>query len=177
MVTFAGSMPFACVKIGPAWVVNTYVPQGREIDNPMYPYKLAWFGRLRAFFDRHFTARTKLVWVGDLNVAPEAIDIHNAEQQAEHVCYHVDVRKAFADAVAWGFVDVFRKHHPEPGQYTFFDYRTLNAVNRSMGWRIDHILATPCLAKTSTNAWIDLQPRLAAKPSDHTLLAADFEVR
>ena len=38
-----------------------------------------------------------------MDVAPEAMDIHNAEQQKNHVCDHVDVREAFADTVAWGF--------------------------------------------------------------------------
>jgi exodeoxyribonuclease-3 len=161
-------------KVGPIYIVNTYVPQGRELDNPMYPYKLEWFKRLNAYFNRHFTSQTKLVWVGDLNVAPEAMDIHNASEQEDHVCYHVDVRKAFAETVSWGFVDVFRKHHPEPGQYTFFDYRTVNAVQRHMGWRVDHILATPPLARTSTDSYIDLKPRLAAKSSDHTFLVAEF---
>lgn len=163
-------------RVGPLHIVNTYVPQGREIDHAMYAYKLKWFQRLKAYFDRHHTTRRKVVWVGDLNVAPEAIDIHNADQQENHVCYHIDARKAFADTVAWGFQDVFRKHHPEPGQYTFFDYRTIHAVERNMGWRVDHILATPPLARTSTRAWIDLAPRLQPKPSDHTFLAAEFEV-
>jgi exodeoxyribonuclease III len=163
-------------KVGPVHVVNTYVPQGREIDHPMYAYKLEWFRRLRASFDRHYAPRQKVVWVGDLNVAPEAMDIHNAAEQENHVCYHVDVRKAFADTVSWGFADVFRKHHPEPGWYTFFDYRTINAVKRNMGWRVDHILATKALAARSRDAFIDLGPRRADKPSDHTFLVADFDV-
>jgi len=165
-----------CARFGPVVVVNTYVPQGREIDHPMYRYKLDWFRRLKAFFGRRFTPEAKLVWLGDMNVAPQAIDIHNAEAQANHVCHHVDVRRAFADAVAWGFVDVFRKHHPEPGQYTFFDYRTPKAVDRNMGWRVDHILATPPLAKLSEDCWIDLEPRRRPKASDHTFLAADFNL-
>ncbi|MBA4387276.1 MAG: exodeoxyribonuclease III [Verrucomicrobia bacterium] len=166
----------AYARIGSVHVVNTYVPQGREIDNPMYPYKLKWLARLKKYFDRHFTPRDNVVWLGDMNVAPEAIDIHNAEQQADHVCYHVDVRKAFADTVAWGYVDVFRKHHPEPGQYSFFDYRTINAVKRNMGWRVDHIMATKPLATLCTDAFIDLKPRLKEKPSDHTFMAAEFRI-
>jgi len=164
-----------CAKVGPVYVVNTYVPQGREIDNPMYKYKLEWLKRLKGFFGRHFTPKDKLVWVGDMNVAPEAIDIHNASEQEDHVCYHVDVRKAFADTISWGFVDVFRKHHPESGQYTFFDYRTINAVQRKMGWRVDHILATSPLAAKSKDSYIDIKPRMLDKPSDHTFLVADFD--
>jgi exodeoxyribonuclease-3 len=163
-------------RIGPIHVVNTYVPQGRSIDHEMYKYKLQWFKRLKAWFDRHFTTRSKLVWVGDLNIAPTPADVHNPEDQADHVCFHKDVQKAFADTLSWGFVDVFRKHHPEPGQFSFFDYRTVNAAKRGMGWRVDHILATPALAKKCTNAFIDLEPRLQPKPSDHTPVVAEFDV-
>jgi exodeoxyribonuclease III len=166
----------AHVKIGAVHIVNTYVPQGREIDNPMYQYKLQWLARLRKYFDRHLTPRDNVVWLGDMNVAPEAMDIHNAEEQADHVCFHVDVRKAFADTVNWGFVDVFRKHHPEPGQYSYFDYRTINAVKRNMGWRVDHIMATKPLAAKCTDSFIDLKPRLKEKPSDHTFMVAEFKI-
>jgi len=163
-------------KVGPVHVVNTYVPQGREIDHEMYQYKLEWFRRLKSYFDRHFTTRQKLVWLGDMNVAPQEMDVFNPKERRDHVCFHIDARNAFADTVAWGFVDVFRKHHPEPGQFSFFDYRTPNAAKRGMGWRIDHVLATPGLAKECTGAFIDLEPRLAPKPSDHTFVVADFDV-
>ncbi|MDD5483387.1 MAG: exodeoxyribonuclease III [Kiritimatiellae bacterium] len=161
-------------KIGAFYVVNTYVPQGREIENAMYQYKLEWFKRLRNFFGKKFTPRDKIVWVGDLNIAPEAIDIYNAPLQENHVCYHKAVREAFAETKAWGFLDVFRKHHPEPGQYSYYDYRTPNAVARKMGWRVDHILATAPLAARSRNCYIDLKPRLEPRCSDHTIMAAEF---
>ncbi|NLE66856.1 MAG: exodeoxyribonuclease III, partial [Lentisphaerae bacterium] len=82
---------------------------------------------------------------------------------------------AFADTVAWGFTDVFRRHHPEPGHFTFFDYRTPAAVGRGIGWRVDHLLATRPLADKSVSCEIDLAPRMAPKASDHTFLAAEFE--
>lgn len=163
-------------KVGPLYVVNTYVPQGRDIEHAMYQYKLQWFERLRAYFERHYTPGKLLLWTGDLNIAPEAMDIHNADRQANHVCYHIDARRAFATVAAWGFTDVFRKHHPEPGQYTFFDYRQFGALKKNQGWRIDHLMATRPLATKSVRAWIDLQPRQAEKPSDHTVTAAEFDV-
>jgi exodeoxyribonuclease-3 len=163
-------------RFGSVHIVNTYVPQGRELEHEMYQYKLEWFQRLKEYFDRHFSTRKRVLWLGDLNVAPLPMDIHNSEKQAHHVCYHVDVREAFADTVAWGFEDVFRKHHPEPDQYTFFDYRTPNAAKRKMGWRIDHMLATRPLAKLCTDSTIDIEPRLKPKPSDHTFLIAEFKV-
>lgn len=163
-------------KFGSLHVVNTYVPQGRDIEHEMFRYKIKWFKRLKKYFDRHFTPRKKVVWMGDMNVAPLPIDIHNPEQQANHVCYHKGVRDAFENTVRWGFIDVFRKYHPEPGQYTYFDYRTANSVQRKMGWRVDHMLATRPLANNSTASYIDLQPRMMPKPSDHTFLVAEFDV-
>lgn len=163
-------------RIGPVHVVNTYVPQGREIEHEMYRYKLEWFRRLRAWFDRHFKPDSLLLWTGDLNVAPTPDDAHDPNEHLDHVCYHEDVRKVFQAVMEWGFVDVFRKHHPEPGQFTFFDYRVRGAVKRGIGWRVDHMLATSRLAAKSTDCRIDLEPRLAEKPSDHTFLVAEFEV-
>jgi exodeoxyribonuclease-3 len=161
--------------IGGVTIVNTYVPQGRAIDHAMFQYKLAWFRRLRTYFASQFSPTDPVVWLGDINVAAEPIDVHNPEKRARHVCYHADARAAFADLRAWGFVDVFRKHNPGPGHYTFFDYRTLFAAEKGDGWRIDYIFATPPLAERSRRAWIDMAPRLCATCSDHTFLAAEFQ--
>jgi len=68
---------------------------------------------------------------------------------------------------------VFRRHHPEPEQYSYYDYRIPNAVQRKMGWRIDHIWTTTSLAERSSAAWIG-DARLAEKPSDHTFVVAEF---
>jgi exodeoxyribonuclease III len=166
---------FAHAQFGALHIINTYVPQGREIDNPMYAYKKEWFVRLQKWFDTNLTPEMPVVWVGDLNVAPEPDDVHNAERQANHVCFHQQIRDTYRQTVDWGFVDVYRHFHRGKGHYTFFDYRTLHAAQREMGWRIDHILATPPMAKRALDAKIDLAPRLAEKPSDHTFLYADFD--
>jgi exodeoxyribonuclease-3 len=71
--------------------------------------------------------------------------------------------------------DVFRLHHPdEPEQYTFFDYRVRDSVGRKLGWRVDHILATNMLAKSSKSCVIDMQTRLEEKPSDHAVIYAQW---
>lgn len=118
-----------------------------------------------------------LVWCGDLNVAPEAIDVHDPKRLLGHVCFTPEVWEAFDGVKSWGFQDIFRKFHPgEPGHYTFFDYRVPGSVKRGLGWRVDHILATGSLAEKSMNCEIDINPRLADKPSDHTVLIAEFEL-
>ena len=158
-------------------IVNTYVPQGRSPDHPMFRYKLKWLARLRDYFDRHFSPREPLLWCGDFNVAPEEIDVHNPVRLRNHVDFHPEARAALERIREWGFVDVFRKHHPgEPGQYTFWDYRVPRALERNLGWRVDHIWATAPLAGKSVAAWIDREARRAEKPSDHTFLVAEFEL-
>jgi exodeoxyribonuclease-3 len=41
---------------------------------------------------------------------------------------------------------------------------------------VDHILATPPLAARCRDCRIDLKPRFAATPSDHTFLVAEFDL-
>lgn len=161
---------------GDLTIVNTYVPQGREIDHEMFKYKIEWLKRLRAYFDRHFAATEKLLWLGDLNVAIEPIDVYNPEARAKHVCYHADARSALAHCKAWGFDDVFRKFHPEGGNYTFFDYRTIDSLGKGQGWRIDYIMASPKMARAATDCRIDLEPRRQPKASDHTYMVAEFDL-
>jgi exodeoxyribonuclease III len=161
-------------RFGDVNIVNTYVPQGREIDHEMFKYKIEWLKRLRGYFDRHFTQQDKLLWVGDLNVAIQPIDVYNPEARAKHVCYHADAREAFAFCQAWGFQDVFRKYHPEGGHYTFFDYRTIDSLGKGQGWRIDYILASPPMLKMAKDCHIDLEPRRQPKASDHTYMVAEF---
>lgn len=156
-------------------IVNTYVPQGQSPDSPQFQYKLEWLARLRDFFQRHFSPEEPLLWVGDFNVAPEEIDVHDPKGLRLHVDFHPEARAALERVRAWGFVDLFRLHHPgEPGQYTFWDYRVRGAVERRLGWRVDHIWATRPLAEKCTDAWIDVDARLRERPSDHTFLVAEF---
>jgi exodeoxyribonuclease-3 len=158
-------------------VLNTYVPQGRERESPQFTYKLEWFKRLGAFLTDSGSPGKPLIWCGDLNVAPEAIDVHDPKRLLGHVCFNPEVWEAFSEVKSWGLLDIFRKHHPgKPGQYTFFDYRVPSSVERGLGWRIDHILATEPLAVRSLSCTIDLQPRLETKPSDHTVLMAEFDI-
>ncbi len=158
-------------------VVNTYVPQGRDRENPQFAYKLEWFRRFRAWLEKTSAPGKPLIWCGDLNVAPEPIDVHAPERLRGHVCFTPEVWEAFALVKSWGLVDVFRKHHPDQaGQYTFFDYRVSGSVERGLGWRVDHILATKKLADKSVNCMIDMEPRLKERPSDHTVMIAEFNL-
>lgn len=157
-------------------IINTYVPNGFKIDTPKHEYKLQWYGRLRRYFAQHLSPDKPAVWCGDMNVAPEPIDVHSPEKHLRHVCFHESVREAYKETVAWGFTDVFRHLHPDRLQYTFWDYLRPSSVDRNKGWRIDHILATKPLLEKCRVAEVDIEPRRQARASDHTFVWAEFDV-
>lgn len=155
-------------------VVNTYVPQGFRVGTDKYAAKLEWFRRIRRYFEDHLDPMKPVIWTGDMNVAPEPIDVYHPDRRVNDPDFHIDSRKAYAAATSWGFVDVFRKLHPERVQYTYWDYYR-NAFANNWGWRIDHIMATPLLAERCRAADVDLEPRRAPAASDHTVMWAEFD--
>lgn len=156
-------------------IINTYVPQGQRVGSDKYLYKLDWFHRMRQYLDQRFRADQPIVWLGDLNVAPEAIDVYHPERRVNDADFHIDARNAWKTTVAWGFTDVFRTLHPERVQYTYWDYFR-NALHNNWGWRIDHILATAPLSRHCQRAEVDMESRRAAAPSDHAIVWAEFAV-
>ena len=161
------------VEVGGVTIVNSYVPQGYAIDSDKYRYKLDFFRRLREYFETYLDPGRAAVWLGDLNVAPEPIDVYHPEKRVNDPDFHIDARNAFKAAAAWGFTDVFRQLHPDRVQYTYWDYFR-RAFERNWGWRIDHILATPPRVVRRRAADVDVEPRKSKDASDHTILWAEF---
>ncbi len=154
-------------------IVNTYVPQGYQVKSEKYQFKLEWFKRLRQYFDEHLDPKAPAVWLGDLNVAPEPIDVYHPDRRVNDVDFHIDARKAYAHVIEWGLIDVFRRLHPERVQYTYWDYFR-NALENNWGWRIDHIMANAPLADSCLEADVDMAPRQTQNASDHTVVWARF---
>ena len=157
-------------------IINTYIPHGYALHSPKYAYKLEWFQRLKRYFSRNLSVQKPAIWCGDMNVAPGPVDVHHPEKHKKHVCFHEDVKKAYQDTVSWGFVDVFRHHYPRRQQFTFWGYRKPDALEANRGWRIDHMMVTPSLLPHSQTIKVDVNPRKAEQPSDHTILWAEFSV-
>lgn len=156
-------------------IINTYVPNGYKVGTPQHKYKLNWYGRLKRYFAQHLSPDRPAIWCGDMNVAPGPLDVHSPEKHLRHVCFHESVRNAYADAVSWGFTDVFRYLYPDKQQFTFWDYLRPSSLESNKGWRLDHILATQPLAEKCKEVDVDLEPRRALRASDHTFLWANFE--
>ena len=166
----------AFARFGKLFVLNTYIPQGKDIEHPDYAYKLRFIARVRALLERRCTPDDLVVWVGDLNVAPSEIDVANPKNKKNHVCFHEDVKRALASAMEWGLVDIFREHLPNEGEYTFWDYRIKDSLARNIGWRIDHVLGTRSAASLCRSVRVERELRALEKPSDHTAVTAEFDI-
>jgi exodeoxyribonuclease III len=84
-------------------------------------------------------------------------------------------RDAFGALCRWGLTDAYRLHHPEPGRYTWWDYRAGN-FHKNFGMRIDHLLATRPIAARTVWAEIDREARKGKPiPSDHAPLVIDLD--
>jgi exodeoxyribonuclease-3 len=156
-------------------VVCVYVPNGRTLDSPFYQAKLAWLDSLAQWLDETARPDDALVLGGDLNVAPTDIDVWDPRAFAGSTHVSPRERDAIDRLCRWGLIDVYRRHHPEPGRYTWWDYRA-GSFHKNMGMRIDHLLVTRPVAERTVWAEIDREARKGKPlPSDHTPLVIDLD--
>src|SRR5579883_3034356 len=63
--------------IGDIRVLNLYVPNGENVSSEKYQYKLRWLAQLNEFLQAELKTYSKLIVLGDFNIAPEEIDVHD----------------------------------------------------------------------------------------------------
>jgi len=156
-------------------VVSAYAPNGRVAGSPFYRAKLAWFARLARWLEDACEPSAPLILGGDLNVAPEDADVW--DPAACHGGTHVSEpeRQAVGRLRAWGLVDAYRLHRPEPERYSWWDYRA-GMFHRNYGMRIDHLLVTRPVADRTVAAEIDREARKGKPvPSDHAPVVIDLD--
>jgi exodeoxyribonuclease-3 len=155
--------------------VSIYAPNGRTLGSIFYEAKLAWFRQLHKWLAETRSPGEPLVIGGDYNVAPTDADVW--DPAACHGGTHVSApeRQAFDALVTWGLADGYRRLHPEPERYTWWDYRA-GMFHKNFGMRIDHLLLTPPVAARVVWAEIDREARKGKPiPSDHAPLLVDLD--
>jgi exodeoxyribonuclease III len=161
--------------VGGIRFVSLYAPNGRLVGSPFYAGKLAWFERLARWLADNASPNDFIVVGGDLNVAPEDRDVW--DPLAVHGGTHVSgpERAAFGALLEWGLVDAYRAQRPEPGRFSWWDYRAGN-FHKNLGMRIDHLLVSRPLAERVVWAEIDREARKGTPvPSDHAPLLIDLD--
>ncbi|HUP83892.1 MAG TPA: exodeoxyribonuclease III [Candidatus Limnocylindria bacterium] len=161
----AGDIRFVCL----------YAPNGRVVGSPFFAGKLDWYARLLRWLAEDTSSSDQLVIGGDMNIAPASIDVW--DEKAVHGGTHVspEERAAFGALLSWGLTDGYRSIRPEPGRFTWYDYRAGN-FHKNLGMRIDHLLLSAPVVKRLMAAEIDREARKGTPvPSDHAPLFIDLD--
>ena len=168
---------FLAADCGGVRVASVYVPNGRVVGSEFYDAKLAWLDQLDAWLRAANGPGSSLALCGDFNVAPTDRDVW--DPTAVHGATHVSEpeRERIGRLVDWGLTDVLARFHPEPGYFTWWDYRGGN-FHKNLGMRIDHVLASAPLAGRAVAANRDRDARKPSTypgiPSDHAPVVVEF---
>lgn len=154
-------------------VLCLYAPNGEAPGTDKYRYKLRWYAALTHWLAHELQRRPNLAVLGDLNIAPEARDVHNPKRWEGKIHFSEPERAAFREVVNAGVADAFRLFEQPEKQFTWWDYR-LKAFERGWGLRIDHVLLAPQLAAKCRSCTIDVEPRKRERPSDHAPVIAEL---
>ena len=154
---------------------SLYVPNGRELDNPHYPYKLEWLANLATQTRNwmHDNPEQPLALMGDFNIAPLDIDVWDVAAFEGKTHISKPERAAFAAFEEAGLIDALRSRGIEG--YTYWDYQRLR-FPRNEGMHIDFILGSPQFDELITEASIDREERKGDGPSDHVPVVVDLAV-
>ncbi|WP_072804047.1 exodeoxyribonuclease III [Rhodococcoides yunnanense] len=156
-------------------VWSLYVPNGRELADPHYTYKLEWLAKLRADAQAWVSSdpQAQIALVGDWNIAPTDDDVWDPALFEGKTHTSQPERDAFESFTEAGFTEVTRQFTPEPRTFTYWDYTQLR-FPKKQGLRIDMALASPALAARVTGASIDRDERKGKGASDHAPVVVEI---
>lgn len=152
---------------------SLYVPNGREVGDPHFRYKLAWLHALARATSYWLAEQPEvpLALLGDFNIAPLDSDVWDITVFAGSTHVTPDERAAFQRLQGAGLADVVRPIVPEG--YTYWDYQQLR-FPRNEGMRIDFILGSQAFQERVTHAGIARDERKGERPSDHVPVFVDL---
>ena len=145
-------------------IIDVYIPNGQEPNSDKFNYKMAWLDALNRHVKSELTKHPKLVLLGDYNIAPADIDVHDPSRWQGSILCTSEERSQFQALLELGLRDSLRTLHPDEPQFSWWDYRG-NAFRRKWGIRIDHLLVSDAI--TLNNGGIHSEERGKERPSDH----------
>ncbi|MDD5698262.1 MAG: exodeoxyribonuclease III [Victivallaceae bacterium] len=123
-------------------LLNIYFPNGQRDDGRLR-YKLDFYDAALDFCENLRRQGKALIICGDYNTAHNEIDLARPKEN-ENVSGFLRIERDWMDKFErCGYVDTFRKLHPDTGDaYSWWSYRTA-ARSRNVGWRLDYFYITP----------------------------------
>ncbi len=155
---------------------TVYCPNGKRVEHDDYPRKLAWFDALSAHLEVHHGEGVPAVVCGDFNIVPEAIDGWDEKKHTGDIFHTNAERERIQALFGAGWIDVYRKLHPDEQAFSWWDYRG-GAFHRRMGLRIDFLLGRGAVLDRVQHVEIDREYRKkqdGLTASDHAPVFADL---
>lgn len=121
------------------YLVTTYVPNVKR-DLSRLESRMHFEDTFKAYLKK-LEEKKPVILCGDLNVAHNEIDIYNARANRGHAGFTDEERAKFTDLLASGFVDTFRKLHPDTVRYSWWSYIG-HARDNNIGWRLDYFVVS-----------------------------------
>lgn len=132
------------------YFVTVYSPNSQR-SLARLPFRLEWEQSLLNHMV-NLNKRKPVILCGDLNVAHQAIDVHNAKSNKGNSGFTEEERTAFANLLDAGFIDTLRHFKPDTeGIYTWWSYMK-TVRERNIGWRIDYFIVSDCLIPKVKNS-------------------------
>ena len=156
-------------------IINLYIPNGESLESLKYQYKLKWLENLKQYLNLAKAHYSKIIIMGDFNIAPTDHDVYDPESWKGKVLCSEPERAVFSDIIGSGFCDSFRLFEQEPNSYSWWDYR-MAGFRRNLGMRIDHVLVSEALKMNCESCVIDKAPRGLERPSDHTPVVLSLRI-
>ncbi len=147
-------------------IINVYVPNGSSLDSDKFKYKINWLNNLASFLDEQEKKGELICLLGDFNIAPSNLDIHDPNKYEGGIMASELERTALDNVLKGRLIDSFRIFEKSTGHWSWWDYRN-NAYELNKGWRIDHIYISKELTSKLKSCVIDSLPRANLRPSDH----------
>ena len=151
-------------------IAGVYLPNGNPItDEPQgkFAYKLDWMERLYRHAETLNAEEKPVIFGGDFNIIPQALDCHDIESWRGDALHHPKSLAMMRKLTWLGYTDLYRALHPSAAEYSFWDYQG-GAWQKDNGIRIDYFLTNPEATDLVLEAGIDKTPRGQEKASDHT---------
>ncbi len=165
---------FLVAELPALLVASVYFPKGsgNHRDNSRVPFKLAFTEQVFAHLERERRDTGKpVVLMGDLNIAPEPIDLARPRENLRTSGFLPEERELLARCTGHLWADTYRALHPGRAQYTWWSQR-LGVRAKNIGWRIDHVLVSRGLLPRVRRAFVSDHVR----GSDHCPVGIDLAV-
>jgi exodeoxyribonuclease-3 len=123
------------------FVVNCYTVNSKQKLERLDQRVNLWESLFRIYINI-LQEEKHVIVCGDLNVAPDIIDIHTIKGHTRSAGFTHEEKDAFNKLLSHcKLVDGFRILHPNKQEFTYFS-NFAKSRERNKGWRIDHILVS-----------------------------------